>query len=119
MKKEKYRGAPVHPLGAIIVLCLDYFWTLGEVGTGATGVGIGLIPFLVIILGIIAFVGVFGIQKFVARDGILSSLSKAFAMAIIAAVPFPVASTAVGGILLSWAGLSAVGGFFSGSKSKN
>ena len=105
---EKYRGAPVHPLSAILTILLDYIWTLEEVSADITIVGIALEPFLIVTLAAAAFIGVFLVQKFIAHDSTGSAAAKAFVMAVIAGVPFPVTSTVFGGALLTWAGVSFV-----------
>jgi hypothetical protein len=107
---EKYRGAPVHPLSAILTIILDYIWTLEEVSADITIVGIALEPFLIVSIALIDFIGVFLVQKFIAHDSTGASAAKAFFMAIIAGVPFPVTSTVFGGVLLTWAGASFVSG---------
>jgi hypothetical protein len=108
--EEKYQGAPVHPLSAILTILLDYIWTLGEVSADITVVGIALEPFLIVTLALIDFIGVFLVQKFIAHDSTGSAAAKAFVMAVIAGVPFPVTSTVFGGALLTWAGVSFISG---------
>ena len=105
---EQYRGAPVHPLAVILVLVLDYAWTLVEGGATLTGVGLIAEPVLILVLAIVAFIGVLLTQKSVAHDTFGAATAKAFVLAVVAAVPFPVMSTAVGSILLAWAGLSTL-----------
>lgn len=89
-------------------MVLDYIWTPAEGGAIASIVGLATIPFLIGILALISFVGVFVVQKFTANDPTGSALAKAFAMSVVAAVPFPVTGTIVGIPLLGWAGISAV-----------
>lgn len=52
----------------------------------------------------------FLVQKFIARDSIGESVAKAFVMAVVACVPFPVAGTAFGALLLGTAGINLLRG---------
>ncbi len=106
--KTHYTGAPIHPVSAILVIVLDYLWTPAEEGAALSIVGLVTVPFLIAILAVISFVGVFLVQKFVANDQLGSSLAKAFAMSVVVAVPFPIMGTVVGGALLAWAGVGAL-----------
>lgn len=105
---ERYEGAPIHPLGTILVMALDYLWVAPEAGATLTGIGIVTLPAFMASIAVISFIGVFLIQKFTAQDSWGSSFAKAFVMAVIAAVPYFVASTVVGTPLLAWAGISAI-----------
>ena len=107
-QKSSYTGAPIHPISAILVIVLDYAWTIPEEGAILSVVGLVTVPFLIAILGAICFVGVFLVQRFTANDTVGSALAKAFAMSVVAAIPFPVMGTVVGGALLGWATISAV-----------
>ncbi len=106
---ERYTGAPVHPLSAILTIVLDYLWTPEEAGAAITIVGLAAEPFLIMTVAAAAFVGVLLVQKFIAHDSLGKSAAKAFVMGVIAGVPFPVTSTAAGGVLLTWAGISYLG----------
>jgi hypothetical protein len=97
---------PYHPLAAILVIVLDYLWTPVEIGFKVSGIGLIAVPLLIGILAVIALIGVFLVQKFVAYDPVGTAIAKAFVMAVLAAVPFPVMSTVIGGALLAWAGVS-------------
>jgi hypothetical protein len=99
-------GPPVHILSALATIALDAIWGTAELGSGATVVGIAMVPFLVALTFILDFAAVFSIQKFVAKDGIGSAFAKALVLAILAGVPFMVMGTAAGAFLLGWAGLS-------------
>ena len=105
--KAQYTGAPIHPISAILVIVLDYVWTIPEEGALLSVIGLVTVPFLIAILAGICFIGVFLVQRYTANDRVGSALAKAFVMSIVAAVPFPVTGTIVGGVLLGWAGLSA------------
>jgi len=102
-------GPPIHYLAALLTLIMDWIWGTAEGGATLTGVGILAVPLLMLATGGTAFMGTLLIQKFVAADGWGKSFTKAFVMGIIAGLPFMVAGTAVGGVLLGWAGLSGLG----------
>lgn len=102
-------GPPIHYLAALLTVIMDWIWGTAEGGATLTGVGILAVPLLMLATGGTAFMGTLLIQKFVAVDGWGKSFAKAFIMGIIAGLPFMVAGTAVGGVLLGWAGLSGLG----------
>lgn len=102
-------GPPIHYLAAMLTLIMDWVWGTAEGGAVLTGVGILAVPLLMLATGGTAFMGTLLIQKFIAGDGWGSSAAKAFVMGIVAGLPFMVAGTAVGGVLLGWAGLSGLG----------
>ena len=101
-------GPPVHYLSAMATIVLDAVWGAVELGDAATVVGILALPLLVLITGGLDFIAVLTIQKFIARDGLATAFAKALVLAIIAGVPFMVLGTAVGAVLLGWAGLSGL-----------
>lgn len=98
----------------MLTVVLDNVWGLGEIGSAATGVGIVLLLPLIFITGGSCFLGVLGIQRYLAKDGWGAALAKAFVMGAVAGVPFQVTGTAAGAFLLSWAGLSTISRFFGG-----
>ncbi|MEO8395094.1 MAG: hypothetical protein ABI700_19005 [Chloroflexota bacterium] len=110
-----YTGAPIHPISAIMVIVLDTLWKPVEAGAAISVVGLVTVPFLIAILAIVSFVGVFLVQKFIANDALGSTVAKAFVMSVVVAVPFPVTGTIVGVPLLAWAGLSKVTSLLTGS----
>jgi hypothetical protein len=63
---------------------------------------------LSLISGTLAFLAVYLIQYYLAKDSGGSAFAKGVAMGIIVAVPFPVAGTVIGVPLLGWAGLSEI-----------
>jgi hypothetical protein len=104
-----YQGAPIHPLAALGTIALDLVWGVGEAGGTATVVGMVAVPVLMLCTATLAFWLTLTIQRFVARDTWSAAFAKGLLMAIIAGVPYPVAGTAVGSVMLAWAGLSALG----------
>ncbi|HEX7621754.1 MAG TPA: hypothetical protein VF359_11240 [Anaerolineales bacterium] len=92
--------APIHPLAALTTIVLDNVFGVFE-----------LIDPLALILTSVT-VGILGtatttlIQHYLARDEWGPSLAKGLVMGIIAGVPFQVTGTAVGAVLLGWAGAS-------------
>ena len=97
---------PVHYMSAIITIILDAVWGLPEIAASATGVGLVAVPFLMLATGLSCFIAVLGIQRYVAHDGWGSAFAKAVFMSIIAGVPYMVTGTALGTVLLGWAGVS-------------
>ena len=99
---------PIHPLSAFVTVVLDGLWFILEVG--AT-ISVAALPALLPIIGIAGlsgFIAVSLIQHFVARDDWGASVAKGLAMGIVAAVPYPVLGTVLGGVLLGWAGAQGV-----------
>jgi hypothetical protein len=91
--------APIHPLAALATIVLDNLFTLPEIA--GPEVWIITIP-LVGGLGLLATTLV---QRYLAKDSWGESIAKGVVMGIIAGVPISVTGTAVGGVLLAWAGL--------------
>jgi len=92
--------APIHPLAALTTIVLDNVFGVFE-----------LVDPLALILTSVS-VGVLGtvsttlIQHYLSKEEWGPSLAKGLVLGIIAGVPFQVAGTAVGAILLGWAGAS-------------
>ena len=92
--------APIHPLAALATIVLDNVFGVIE-----------LVDPLAIILtsvsvGVIGTVTTMFVQRYLAKDTWGASIAKGLVMGIIAGVPFQVTGTAVGAILLGWAGAS-------------
>jgi hypothetical protein len=90
----------------MVVIALDWVWTFVEAFSAFTLVGVLCLGFLSLVSGTLAFLAVYLIQYYIARDSVGSSFAKAIAMGIVVGVPFPVVGTAVGVPLLGWAGIS-------------
>jgi hypothetical protein len=54
----------------------------------------------------LGFLSTLFVQRYLAKDDWGASVAKGLVMGIIAGVPFPVTGTAIGAILLGWAGAS-------------
>jgi hypothetical protein len=93
--------AILSPLSALLVLFLDYSFFLVEVP-------VILILLLVPIVFLIAFAGVFFIQRNLSGDSLRHSFSKAFICAAVTAVPTPVCGTVFGALVLALAGLNRI-----------
>ena len=91
--------APIHPLAALATLVLDSVFSVFEV----------LDPLLLIFtsvgVGILGFTATTMVQRHLAKDSWGAAIAKGLVMGIVAGVPYPVASTVVGGPLLVWAGV--------------
>jgi len=91
--------APIHPLAALATIVLDNLFTLPELA------GPELWIFTVPLIGGASLLTTTMVQHFLAKDSWGESIAKGLVMGIIAGVPISVTGTAVGGILLAWAGL--------------
>jgi hypothetical protein len=91
---------PIHLLSAIVVLALDWMWTFVEAFAAFTIIGILCFGFLSIISGALAFLAVYLIQYYVAKDSGGEALAKGIVMGLVVAVPFPVIGTLIGVPLL-------------------
>jgi hypothetical protein len=92
--------APIHPLAALTTIVLDNVFGVFE-----------LVDPLALILtsvtvGVLGTVSTTLIQHYLSKEEWGPSLAKGLVLGIIAGVPFQVAGTAVGAILLGWAGAS-------------
>jgi hypothetical protein len=90
--------APVHPLAALSTLVLDNVFGIIEIADPV------LLLFTGLAVGTICALTVTFVQRYLARDEWGPSIAKGLVMGVIAGVPFQVTGTAVGGILLAWAG---------------
>lgn len=92
--------APIHPLAALATIVLDNVFGVIELGDPLalifTSIGVGALGTVTTML----------VQHYLAKDGWGASVAKGLVMGIIAGVPFQVAGTAIGAILLGWAGAS-------------
>ena len=95
-------ASPVHPLAALATLLLDNVSFAVE---ALEIVDPFLMPFTWFAVGAIDAITVTLVQRYLAEDEWGPSIAKGLVMGIIAGVPTSVAGTAVGGLLLAWAGL--------------
>jgi hypothetical protein len=90
--------APVHPLAALTTIVLDNIFGWIEI----------VDPFALLLtcftVGGIGFLTTLFVQRYLARDEWGESVAKGLVMGVLAGVPFQVTGTAVGAILLGWAG---------------
>ena len=95
------RGAPVHPLAAVLLMAVDNLWMLADWNAMTWAVTIPL-----------SFVTVaaptFLIQRLVKRDPFLRAARLAVLLGTIAAIPTSLFGTPVGLALLAWTGLSKI-----------
>jgi len=89
--------APIHPLAALTIIVLDNVFGWIDFVPGAI-LGTSLL------VGGLGFLSTLFVQRYLARDEWGESVAKGLVMGIIAGVPFQVTGTAVGAILLGWAG---------------
>jgi hypothetical protein len=91
--------APIHPLAALATIVLDNLFALPELA------GPEFWPFTVPLIGGVGLLTTTMVQHYVAKDSWGEALAKGLVMGVIAGVPISVTGTAVGGVLLAWAGL--------------
>ena len=91
-------ASPVHPLAALATILLDNVFGAVEI----------VDPLLILLtgltVGVVNTVTVTLVQRYLAKDDWGPSVAKGLVMGVIAGVPFSVSGTAVGGLLLAWAG---------------
>jgi len=95
---------PIHPLSAFVTIVLDGLWFLLEAGVTMSVAALAALLPIIGIAGLTGFVTVSLIQRFVARDEWGAAVAKGLAMGVVAAAPYPVLGTVLGGVLLGWAG---------------
>ncbi len=92
--------APIHPLAALTIIVLDNIFGWIEI----------VDPFALLLtsftVGGIGFVTTLFVQRYLAKDEWGESVAKGLVMGVLAGVPFQVTGTAVGAVLLGWAGAS-------------
>jgi hypothetical protein len=90
--------APIHPLAALTTIVLDNVFGVFELVDPLA------IIFTSLGVGTVGAVTTMFVQHYMAKDSWGVSVAKGLVMGIIAGVPFQVTGTAVGAILLGWAG---------------
>jgi hypothetical protein len=96
--RHAFPPAPIHPLAALATIVLDNVFGVVELvdpfAIIFTSIGVGAVGAVTTML----------VQRYMAKDSWGVSAAKGLVMGIIAGVPFQVTGTAVGAILLGWAG---------------
>ena len=96
--RHPFPPAPIHPLAALATIVLDtifgVFELLDPLALILTSVSVGVLGTVTTTL----------IQHYLSKEEWGPSLAKGLVMGIIAGVPFQVTGTAVGAVLLGWAG---------------
>src|SRR5512136_1845439 len=92
--------APIHPLAALATIVLDNVFGVVEL------VDPVVLLFTSLGVGVLGTVSTSLVQHYLAKDNWGVSVAKGLVMGIIAGVPFQVSGTAVGAVLLGWAGAS-------------
>ena len=94
--------APIHPLAALTIIVLDNVFGWIELFARWRHPGTSLL------VGGLGFLSTLFVQRYLAKDEWGASVAKGLVMGIIAGVPFQVTGTAVGAVLLGWAGRKPV-----------
>ena len=90
-----------HAASGAAILGIDWLLFSGNVVSG------GMATFPTMVLGLVlGGVSTALIQRFVARDSTLKSLSKGLVAGLVVGAPTPVAGTVLGGVVLTLSGLS-------------
>jgi len=97
-KSKRDDGPPIHALSALAMLAVDSLWALA---IWEPPVWVLVIP----LCFVATFVPVYFIQRHLRKDHRGRALAFAALLGVLAALPFPVASTPVGLGLLAWTGL--------------
>jgi hypothetical protein len=95
------RGAPVHPLSALLLVAVDNLWNLADwtvIGWWVT------VPAAFVTV----FLPAFTVQRLLKRDGWGRALVLAALLGGLAAVPTSIFGTPVGLALLAWTGLDRI-----------
>ena len=102
---ESLKGSdpPIHPLSSIAVIALDALWSLVELGTAASIVGLPLLIPIIFISGLSGFLTVTWLQRDRAGDDWPAALLKGFVLGLVLALPLLCTGTAVGVAFLGWA----------------
>ena len=90
--------APIHPLAALTTIVLDNVFGVIEIVDPLAMV------FTSLTVGGIGFLTTLMVQRHMAKDEWGVAAAKGLVMGVLAGVPFQVTGTAVGSILLGWAG---------------
>ncbi len=98
-------ASPIHGLGALVTLTLDWLWLGVELPATLTGPGLLLVS---MISGLICTIAVTLIQRYLAGEAWGAAGAKGLAMGILAGVPYPITGTIVGVPLLAWSGLDSL-----------
>ncbi len=90
-----------HAASGASILGIDWILFSGNILSG------GMATFPTMVLGLVlGGLSTALIQRFVAKDSTLKSLSKAFVAGLVVGAPTPVAGTVLGGVVLAVSGLS-------------
>ena len=98
-KAKSEEGPPIHALSALVMVAVDSLWAIF---IWEPPVWIITIPFC---FGL-TFVPVYLIQRHLKKDNKGRAAAFAAVLAVLAALPIPIASTPVGIALLAWTGLA-------------
>lgn len=90
----------IHPISALVTIFVDLIFF----GVDAATLGLDL-PVSVTAAFVITFVSVILIQLKLSKNNFIQSLTKAFILGVLAAVPTPIAGTLIGTLILAAAGI--------------
>lgn len=98
-------GPPIGVLAALVTIVLDLLWGTLEFGETASIAGLPLVVITMLAAGFSCWVAVALVQHYTENESWGAAISKGLIMGIIAGVPYSVVGTAVGVVLLGWAGI--------------
>ncbi len=88
----------IHPVSALVLMAIDWLWTLAEWKIITLVV---TIPLSFITVGVATSL----IQRFVNHDTVGKSIAVGFLLGVLAAIPSPITGTFVGVLVLTLSGL--------------
>lgn len=88
----------IHPVSALVLMAIDWLWTLPDFVAAAW---VLTIPLCFLIVSVSTSL----IQKFVNKDNIGKSIAVGFLLGVLAAIPSPITGTFVGVLVLTLSGL--------------
>lgn len=103
--QTRIRKPPLHPFTALAVIAIDGLSTLVEFGATVTVLGVVLVPVLVVASGLVSFLAVALIERYVAHRSWDTAALAGLVMGLLTALPYLFAGGLAGAVVLGWAGI--------------
>ncbi len=100
--------SPVHPLSSFVTIVIDGIWGILQIEATLSVVLLPTLLPTILISGLTCALTVALVQRHVGKDSWGAAIAKGLVLGVAAGVPYPVTGTALGGVLLGWAGLNEV-----------